>query len=175
MKPETLKVVVPLILVLFLGLGGWAFFDSFSNIGYAPKQPILFSHKIHAGTERIPCVYCHSAAEHSRHATVPPMNVCMNCHSVVQGTGAAQVNAIQTLTMYWSAGRDLPWIRVYRLPDYVYFSHRWHVAKDVTCQECHGQVQEMEVTYQATSLKMGWCISCHRLKKASTECNTCHM
>jgi c(7)-type cytochrome triheme protein len=171
LKPETAKVVVPLVLVLFLGLGGWAFFDTFSNIGYAPKQPIPFSHKIHAGTNRIPCMYCHSAAERSRHATIPPMNVCMNCHSVV----AMDKPNVQTLSMYYSAGRDLPWIRVYRVPDYVYFSHRWHVAKEVTCQECHGKVENMDLTYQATNLKMGWCISCHRLKKASTECNTCHL
>ena len=77
------KLIIGIALVLTV-LGGWSFFDSFSNVGYGPKQPIAFSHKLHAGTNRIPCLYCHSNAERSRHAMVPAMAVCMNCHSVVK-------------------------------------------------------------------------------------------
>ncbi|MGH7682612.1 MAG: cytochrome c3 family protein, partial [Candidatus Eiseniibacteriota bacterium] len=77
--------IVPLLLIgVLLGLGAWSFLDTFSNIGYAPKQPIPFSHKLHAGTRKIPCLYCHSNAERSRYATVPAVNVCMNCHVVVR-------------------------------------------------------------------------------------------
>ncbi len=165
------KRFLPIALLLLLGLGGWAFFDAFSNVGYAPKQPIVFSHKIHSGTNKIPCLYCHSNAERSRHATVPTVAVCMNCHTVIR----TEKPTIQALTQYYQSGKPVPWVRVHRVPDYVYFSHRWHVAKEIACQQCHGQVQNMDVLQQSATLKMGWCITCHRQNKASQECNTCHM
>jgi len=163
--------VIPLLIVVLLGLGGWAFLDAFSNVGYAPKQPVPFSHKLHAGTRKIPCLYCHSNAERSRHATVPAGNVCMNCHLVVRTDSPS----IQLVTSLYQANKPMQWVRVHRLPDYVYFSHRWHVARGIKCQTCHGPVETMDVVRQVSSLKMGWCIDCHRLNKASTECNTCHM
>jgi hypothetical protein len=154
-----------------LGAGVWAFFDSFSNIGYAPEQPIPFSHKVHAGTNKIPCLYCHSAAERSRHATVPATNVCMNCHTVV----ATDKPNIQKLAAMNDAKQSVPWVKVHRLPDHVYFPHRWHVAKEIACQECHGPVENMEVVKQVAQLKMGWCITCHRQEGATQECSACHM
>ncbi len=173
--------VVPLLLIgVLLGLGAWSFLDTFSNVGYAPKQPIPFSHKLHAGTgpsysagtpRKIPCLYCHANAERSRHATVPAVNVCMNCHVVVR----TDRPAIQMVNSLYQANQPIPWVRVHRLPDYVYFSHRWHIARGFACQKCHGPVETMDVVQQVASLKMGWCIDCHRLNKASTECNTCHM
>jgi hypothetical protein len=165
------KAVIPLLIFAVLGVGAWAFFDAFSNVGYAPKQPVAFSHKLHAGTRKIPCLYCHSSAERSRHATVPAMNVCMNCHNVAR----TERPAIQQITALYQAGKPVEWVRVHRLPDYVYFSHRWHVAKGIACQTCHGQVQNMDVVQQVATLKMGFCISCHRQNAASQECNTCHM
>ena len=158
------------IALILLILGGWSFFDSFSNVGYAPQQPIPFSHKLHAGTNKIPCLYCHSNAERSRHATIPAMAVCMNCHTVVR----TDRPAIQMVTAYYQAGKPMPWIRVHREPDYVYFSHQWHIARGFACQTCHGQVQNMDVIQQSKDLKMGFCISCHRQNKAPTDCNTCH-
>jgi len=158
-------------MLLLVGLGGWAFLDTFSNVGYAPKQPIPFSHKLHAGTSKIPCLYCHAGAERSRRATVPGVNVCMNCHNVVR-TDRPGVQMVQSL---YQAEQTIPWVRVHRVPDYVYFSHRWHVAKGIACQTCHGPVETMDVVRQDQNLKMGWCISCHRKEKASQECNTCHM
>ncbi len=164
--------IVPLLLIgVLLGLGAWSFFDTFSNVGYAPKQPIPFSHKIHAGTRKIPCLYCHAPAERSRHATVPATNVCMNCHIVVR----TDRPAIQLVNSLYQANQPIPWVRVHRIPDYVYFSHRWHVARGIACQTCHGQVQTMDVVRQVATLKMGWCINCHRQNRASVECNTCHM
>jgi hypothetical protein len=165
------KAVIPLLIFAVLGVGAWAFFDTFTNVGYAPKQPVAFSHKLHAGTRKIPCLYCHSNAERSRHATVPAMNVCMNCHNVAR----TERPAIQQITALYQAGKPVEWVRVHRLPDYVYFSHRWHVAKGIACQTCHGQVQNMDVVQQVATLKMGFCISCHRQNGASQECNTCHM
>jgi hypothetical protein len=170
-KPSQRGLVTLLLIVVTLGLGGWAFLDTFSNVGYAPQQPVPFSHKLHAGTRKIPCLYCHSNAERSRHATIPSTNVCMNCHLVVR----TDRPAIQTVTKLYEEGKAIPWVRVHRVPDYVYFSHRWHVARGIACQTCHGQVQNMDVIRQAENLKMGWCISCHRQNKASQECNTCHM
>ena len=165
------KAVIPLLILALLGVGAWAFFDTFSNVGYAPKQPIAFSHKLHAGTRKIPCLYCHANAERSRHATVPAMNVCMNCHNVAR----TERPAIQQITALYNANKPVEWVRVHRVPDYVYFSHRWHVAKGIACQTCHGQVQNMDVIQQVATLKMGFCISCHRQNNASQECNTCHM
>jgi cytochrome c7-like protein len=170
-KPSKRGLVTLLLIVVTLGMGGWAFLDTFSNVGYAPLQPVPFSHKLHAGTRKIPCLYCHANAERSRHATIPSTNVCMNCHLVVR----TDRPAIQTVAKLYEEGKTIPWVRVHRVPDYVYFSHRWHVARGVACQTCHGQVQNMDVIRQAENLKMGWCISCHRQNKASQECNTCHM
>ena len=171
MSNRSSKAVIPLLVLAVLGAGAWAFFDTFSNVGYAPKQPVAFSHKLHAGTRKIPCLYCHSNAERSRHATVPAMNVCMNCHNVAR----TDRPAIQQITALYQADKPVEWVRVHRVPDYVYFSHRWHVAKEIACQTCHGQVQEMDVIQQVATLKMGFCISCHRQKGASQECNTCHL
>jgi hypothetical protein len=170
-KPSKRGLVTLLLIVVTLGMGGWAFLDTFSNVGYAPQQPVPFSHKLHAGTRKIPCLYCHANAERSRHATIPSTNVCMNCHLVVR----TDRPAIQTVAKLYEEGKTIPWVRVHRVPDYVYFSHRWHVARGIACQTCHGQVQNMDVIRQAENLKMGWCISCHRQNKASQECNTCHM
>jgi hypothetical protein len=165
------SLLLPLLAVAVLGAGVWAFFDSFSNIGYAPTQPIPFSHTIHAGTNKIPCLYCHGNAERSRHATVPASNVCMNCHIVV----ATDKPNIQTLTKMWNAQQTIPWVQVHRLPDHVYFPHKWHVAKGIACQQCHGEVQTMDVVKQVAPLKMGWCIQCHRQNQATQECSACHM
>ena len=165
------KAVIPFLVLAVLGAGAWAFFDAFSNVGYAPKQPVAFSHKLHSGTRKIPCLYCHSSAERSRYATVPAMNVCMNCHNVAR----TERPAIQQITALYQADKPVEWVRVHRVPDYVYFSHRWHVAKGIACQTCHGQVQNMDVLRQVATLKMGFCISCHRQNGASQECNTCHM
>lgn len=171
MSDRSSKAVIPLLIFAVLGVGAWAFFDTFSNVGYAPKQPVAFSHKLHAGARKIPCLYCHSNAERSRHATVPAMNVCMNCHTVAR----TDRPDIQKITALYNENKPVEWVRVHRVPDYVYFSHRWHVAKGIACQTCHGQVQNMDVIQQVASLKMGFCISCHRQNGASQECNTCHV
>ncbi|MBI2346040.1 MAG: cytochrome c3 family protein [Deltaproteobacteria bacterium] len=170
-EPSKFRKYTPLVAVLFL-LGGvvYAVRSLGVNTGYAPEQPIPFSHRLHAGENQIPCLYCHANADKGRHATVPSMNVCMNCHSVV----ANDKPTIQTLKKYYEEGRSIEWIRVHDLPDFVYFSHRWHVAKGVQCQTCHGKVEAMERIEQMQPLTMGWCVDCHRAKEASIECGTCH-
>ena len=140
------------------------------NRGYSPEQPIPFSHKLHAGDNKIPCMYCHSNADKSRHATVPSMNVCMNCHKVVKTDSPL----IQKLTELYKNNQTFEWTKVHDLPDFVFFNHKRHILKGIACQECHGPVQTMDRIEQGLKLEMGFCISCHRKNKVSTNCDTCH-
>lgn len=180
-----------LLVVGVLAIAGlfW-YFPTASNEGYAPEQPIPFSHKIHAGTNKIECKYCHTGVEKSRHALIPSLNVCMNCHTVVKTDSPH----IQKLRKAYTEGKPIEWIRVHELPDFVYFPHKRHVAKDVKCETCHGNVSEMDRIEQKAPLTMGWCMECHRgqttprnvLQKiypdmknphgpvAPINCNTCH-
>lgn len=141
--------------------------------GYQPEQPIKFSHKLHAGTNKIECQYCHTSADKSKHSNIPSMSTCMNCHKVINkgpkyGTSeiakiykAADFN-IDTKT-YGNNPKPVEWIRIHNLPDHVYFNHSQHVTVGkVACQTCHGPIQEMEEVYQYAPLSMGWCINCHR-------------
>lgn len=136
------------------------------NEGYAPTQPIPFSHRLHAGKYQIPCMYCHAGVEKSRHATVPAMNVCMNCHSVVK----PESPHIQTLKKLYSEKKDpFRWIKVHDLPDHVYFSHKRHVTKGISCETCHGDVKRMDRITQEKPLTMGWCLDCHRGQTAPQQ------
>jgi hypothetical protein len=165
-KPKlsfTLKIligsVVTLLLILAAALGFWMFPRPTSqNEGYAPVQPIPFSHRLHAGAMKMDCRYCHTGAYKSVHATVPSLNVCMNCHSVVK----LDSPHIQKLRAAFIEGKPIEWIRVHELPDHVRFNHKRHVLKGVSCETCHGNVREMDVISQKSPLTMGWCLSCHR-------------
>jgi len=162
--------------------------------GYAPEQPLAFSHAKHAGTLQIACLYCHYAAERSDAAGVPPLKVCMNCHKDVKrpkedpnGVGEREIKKIVDA---WErradpAEKGIQWVRVHDLPDYAFFSHRVHVGNNVKCQECHGPVQTMERMRQAAPLTMGWCVECHRRPPseapghwkragATLDCAVCH-
>ncbi len=154
-----------LAVVLFSGLlaaaafGFWIFPRPTSqNEGYSPKQPIPFSHKLHAGAMKMECRYCHTGAFKSAHASVPSVNVCMNCHSVVKVTSPY----IQKIREAYQSGKPIEWVRVHELPDHVRFNHKRHISKGVACETCHGNVREMEVITQKAPLTMGWCLQCHR-------------
>lgn len=152
-------IILAVLLVVIFGAGALAYvFPSASNQYYAPEQPIPYSHKLHAGDLKIPCLYCHVGADESQHAGVPPMNVCMNCHSVV----AADSPHIQKLKQLYEEGKPIEWVRIHNLPDFVYFPHYRHVNKGVSCETCHGEISEMEKVYQAKPLTMGWCLDCHQ-------------
>jgi hypothetical protein len=145
------------------------------NKGYAPDQPIKFSHELHAGQYKMQCLYCHSSAERSGHAAVPSLNICMNCHLVV----ATDKPQIQRLAQAYNNNEPVPWVKVHMLPDHVRFNHKAHVEKfgaPQSCHKCHGPVETMEVMYQHSSLSMGWCIQCHRQPEhqAPVSCSTCH-
>lgn len=142
------------------------------NIGYQPDQPIPFSHKLHAGHYHINCRYCHANAGRERHATVPSLNICMNCHIQVK-TSSPWIKKIQQA--YYS-GKPIEWQKVHLLPDFVKFNHAAHILAGKQCQTCHGPVETMDTVHQAKSLAMGWCIQCHRKPEnhAPTTCGTCH-
>ncbi len=142
----------------------------------APAQPIRFSHKVHAGDNGIGCTSCHTYAEHSPVAGIPSMARCQGCHKFVkQDPERPQMTQeIQALLARLDSGKPVDWVRVYRVPDHVFFTHERHVAKGLRCQECHGEVQTMEVVHQASPLTMGWCLDCHHRKRAPTDCWTCH-
>lgn len=140
-------------------------FPSASNQGYAPEQPIPFSHKLHAGDNKIPCLYCHSSAEKSRHAGIPPLKVCMNCHIIVKRNSPY----IRRLKKAFALRKPIEWVRVHELPDFVYFPHKRHLAKGIDCEVCHGEVRKMERMEQKAPLTMGWCMECHRGQTAPTS------
>jgi hypothetical protein len=126
--------------------------------GFSPVQPINFSHQLHAGQMRIDCRHCHLGVEVSRHASVPSVASCMNCHSV------AATDRPGVIRLREAAAKHEPifWKRVHKLPDFVYFAHMVHVRAGIGCENCHGDVRQMAVMTQASSLSMGACLSCHR-------------
>lgn len=162
-----------LIIVLVLGRMG---IEGLMGIGvyqgYAPEQPINFSHQIHAGQNGINCVYCHTSAEKGKNAGIPSLNVCMNCHSYVEEgpSGKGEIAKIyaaldySTVTKtYGPNPKPVKWVRIHNLPDLAYFNHSQHVvAGGIECQTCHGAVEEQTVLGQHSELTMGWCIDCHR-------------
>lgn len=157
------KLHLILIVIILLGVTGRYLWYLDSNAGYAPDQPIPFSHKIHAGDYKMDCRYCHSAAEKGPHAGIPPMNVCMGCHSVV----AIDKDNIKKLNKMYQAGQTVQWQRIHRLPDHVYFSHKMHLRAGVQCEDCHGDVASMPVVRQVNRLEMGDCLECHRKSQYS--------
>jgi len=137
---------------------------------YSPKQPIPFSHKLHAGENKIPCQYCHSDARRSESAGVPGAQKCMNCHNTIKSESPEILKVAAAI----EKGKPIEWIKVFVTPDHVWFSHKRHIKKDVACQTCHGKVETMEVVGRAVDHKMGFCLDCHREKGAPTDCWTCH-
>lgn len=146
------------------------------NITYfsdrSPAQPIAFSHRVHAGDNGIPCLYCHNYAGRSTVAGVPPVQRCVGCHVIIK----RDAPEIIKLTDYWNRKTPIPWVKVHNLPDFVYFSHKRHVRAGVECSVCHGDVAGMDVVTRVVTLKMGWCLDCHRQRavKAGSDCWTCH-
>lgn len=136
----------------------FGFTPKVTDVGYAPVQPVAYSHALHAGQLGIDCRYCHSTVEQAGFAAVPPTQVCMNCHTNVR-TDSPKLKPVMES---WQTGKSIEWVKVHDLPDYAYFNHAAHVNSGVGCVSCHGRVDTMEVVYQAERLSMSWCIECHR-------------
>lgn len=183
-----LKVRLPVILFVVIAVFAVTYYSTYAErngIGYAPEQPVKFSHKLHAGTMQIDCKYCHTGADKSRNASIPSVDICMNCHTLARKDRPE----IQKLTDYYEKNRPLEWKRIHKVPDFVYFNHSAHVNKGIDCANCHGDVKQMEVVGQVNSFTMGACLQCHRkpetkisnfeeikgnLKKGPEYCAACH-
>jgi cytochrome c7-like protein len=136
----------------------------------SPLQPLAFSHKLHAGTNGIHCLFCHRDAPKSPLAGIPAVADCLACHKFI-APDAAEIKKLQG---YQEKREPIPWVRVHSLPDHVYFPHMMHIRARIDCSVCHGEVASMERIARIASLKMGWCLNCHRQHKASIDCWTCH-
>ncbi len=150
--------------------GPWAYSGASSSQGYAPEQPVNFPHPVHVQGAGMNCLYCHFSANKSPDPGMPAVNTCMGCHTLV-ATGSPE---IQKLAQYWSDSLPIPWVRIHKVPDYVQFPHQRHVNGGVTCQTCHGEVQNMPRVFQYASLNMGWCVNCHVERQVRYDCSTCH-
>jgi len=156
------KIILLGLPILFgsTGVGLAAFYRSSYATGVQEvvPQPVAFSHAHHAGQLGIDCRYCHDTVEKSHFAGIPPTKTCINCHQQMW-TGADMLEPVRES---WRTDTPIVWNRVHNVPHYAYFNDSIHVAKGVGCQSCHGQVDQMNLTYQAKTLLMEWCISCHR-------------
>ena len=204
---RAIMLVKMCVLPIALPFGLYAMWPANVEKGYKPKQPIAFSHKLHAGELQINCVYCHSNVNDGPHATVPAVSTCMKCHSQVQpminmiqavsahgdehgahdhlpdghedpgvnlnakhtfGLGTNLVAKevlnpeIKKLLEYYNHNDPIRWVKIHDLADFVYFDHSRHMAAGLDCVDCHGEIDKMEVVYRKNSLKMAWCLDCHR-------------
>jgi cytochrome c551/c552 len=188
------KTNIAILSIVFFVFGGYMVAKGAIGLGrqkdYQPVQPIYYSHKVHAGINQINCLYCHGSAEQSKHAAIPSVNTCMNCHKAIQSyekgpklfdeegneiDGTAEIQKLYEFAGFdpnnpnkWdpSMAKPIEWIKIHNLPDHVYFNHAQHViAGKVQCQSCHGEIQAMDEVKQVSDLSMGWCINCHRETK----------
>lgn len=151
--------IIATVLLFSVVLGVTYYFTpKYTRVGYAPTQPVPFSHELHAGQLGIDCRYCHTHVEQSGHSNVPDTATCMNCHNAV----AVDSPKLQLVRESYESGEPIPWVRIHALPDYVYFNHAVHVNRGISCYECHGQINQMEVVRHDQPLSMSWCLDCHR-------------
>jgi hypothetical protein len=137
----------------------WYYFSPwFTQVGYAPVQPVPYSHRLHVGQLGLDCRYCHVNVERAPLAMVPPTETCMNCHQLVK----TDSQELQPIRDSWASGKPMEWVRIHKLPDYVYFDHSVHVTAGVGCASCHGRIDQMERVRMEKPLSMGWCLECHR-------------
>ncbi len=170
------KVVHVLVLIIGLAFHMQMAMVEATNLGrtkdYAPDQPIKFSHKVHAGDNKIDCKYCHTGVFDSKSAGIPSANLCINCHNVVRNGRNSGKYEITKIHDAIDTKKPIEWIRVHKLPDHVYFNHAQHVvAGKVECATCHGKVETMDIMAQYSDLSMGWCVNCHRQTKVNFEGN----
>ncbi|MFO0617860.1 MAG: cytochrome c3 family protein [Polyangiaceae bacterium] len=132
--------------------------DKHFSVGYTPKQPVPYSHKLHAGDMGMDCRYCHWSVEQGAFAAVPPTQTCMNCHAKVKTDSVA----LQPLRDSWASDQPVAWTQVHNLPDFAYFDHSAHLNAGVGCESCHGRIDQMVTVSQVKPLTMGWCLECHR-------------
>jgi len=185
-KNKKFILFIVLLCIIFLGSAGWkGMWETGVHTGYQPVQPIKFSHQLHAGVNKIDCQNCHTGAATSKNASIPSLNVCMNCHNYVtasekyDGKTSPEIMKIyaaldynEDTKQYGPNTKPVEWIRIHNLPDLAYFNHSQHVSvAGIECQKCHGPIQTMEEVYQYSPLTMKWCIDCHRQTEVNHKDN----
>ena len=156
--PRRIGIGVALFILLFSLAMTYYATPKYSRVGYQPKQPVAFDHALHAGQLGMDCRYCHSSVEQSEHSLIPDAATCMNCHNQIH----AESPALAPIRQSVATGEPVPWVRIHKTPDYVFFNHAVHVKRGISCVECHGDVHEMDTVYQAKSFSMAFCLDCHR-------------
>ena len=186
-KTDVKKIVqsrpfIGVMLFIFMALVVKLVLDGLYSVGvqqgYQPKQPIAFSHALHAGQYEIQCQYCHTGVMKAKSANIPSANICMNCHQQIK-TESPEIQKIYAAIdfdkdsqTYGNNKKPIEWVRIHNLPDLAYFNHAQHVnVGGLECQTCHGPIQEMPVVYQYSKLTMGWCINCHRETEVNAKDN----
>ena len=163
--PRWANYLFPALVIVAIGMGTYipvlgtlALSPDTRAVGYQPKQPITFSHAVHAGKLQIDCRYCHSTVETAAFAALPPTQLCLNCHASIKSDSPM----LQPVRASFETGKPIAWIKVHDVPDFVYFNHSAHINKGVGCQSCHGRIDQMDEVLQAKALSMAWCLECHR-------------
>jgi hypothetical protein len=155
-----LQIVIYLIILGSIATAGATYYmtPSYTRVGYAPVQPVPFSHAQHVQEVGLDCRYCHSNVDQSYHSNIPTAQTCMNCHSIVKPTSPL----LAPIRESYEKGTPVPWVWIHKTPDFAFFNHSIHVNRGISCVECHGKVNEMDVVTHMQSLSMGFCIDCHR-------------
>ena len=159
-----LQIVVYLVVLAGIATAGVTYYmtPKYTRVGYAPVQPVPFSHAKHVGEVGLDCRYCHSNVDKSYHSNVPTSQTCMNCHNQIKTTSPVLAPVRES----YETGKAVPWVWIHQTPDYAYFNHSIHVNRGVSCVECHGKVNEMDTVTHMQPLSMGFCIECHRNPEA---------
>ncbi len=165
-----------IIMLTALAIIGEIVFVEAAGLGrqqyYQPDQPVWFSHEVHSGQNQIDCEYCHFTADKSMHAGIPPVETCMNCHNQVKEGKQTGTTEIAKIFDAFEKNKPIEWVRVYNLPDHVYFNHAQHVnIGQIECEDCHGLVEKMDQVIQEPDLSMGWCVECHRTETVQFASN----
>jgi hypothetical protein len=139
-------------------------------------QPIVFPHNTHVDTYQMDCMYCHFSADRSVDAGIPPVDLCMGCHTLVAGQNNPE--EVAKLVDYYNRGESIPWVRIYKISDHAHFPHMRHINAGLDCTECHGDVPSMGPIEERDPAwggdNMGWCVSCHVEQEARRDCTVCH-
>jgi hypothetical protein len=162
-------VLVSGLSALFLGLSAQVTRSQAGDTKKTVTQPIEFSHKKHAA-QGLDCDFCHSNVEPGVKMSIPEASLCMDCHQTV----ASDKFSIKKLSQFATSKKPVPWIPVYSLPAFVFWSHRTHLTAKQPCEACHGKVADMEAVQKTNVTTMDGCVDCHDQKNASTGCRTCH-
>jgi Cytochrome c7 and related cytochrome c len=170
MSPRVKGVLIVLATAGLACLFGFLYSTGSSDLRSQDIQPLDFSHEMHAGHLKIECMFCHRHAAESTTAGIPTVSLCMGCHQSIEPA----TPDMGRLAGYWRDQKPIEWVRLQRLPDFVYFTHAMHLKAGLQCGDCHGRVATMRQTPRAPSFEMGWCLSCHSQRGASRDCWTCH-